>query len=247
MTVVAEATGIHQWFSVCDGELLSKTNIATIVEYADTENNTIENEDVANVTITRTIKEGFNTVCLPFDLTANQVVTAFGTGTEVYAFSENGEENAEYFTINFNKVLEGTISANVPVLIKATQASSAQTFNGVQVVAPTEGAIVPGTNANFIGVFGPLTIGEGHFFVGNGAIYKSAGTTNIKAFRAYVHLVNPDVTSEVKMFVDGLETAISEINDDASVNGTIYNIAGQRVNKAQKGIYIVNGKKVLVK
>lgn len=247
MTVVAEATGIHQWFSVCDGELLSKTNIATIVEYADTEDNTIENEDVANVTITRTIKEGFNTVCLPFDLTAGQVQSTFGTGTEVYAFSENGEENAEYFTINFNKVVEGTISANVPVLVKATQASLEQTFNGVQVVAPTEGAIVPGTNANFIGVFGPLTIGEGHFFVGNGAIYKSAGTTKIKAFRAYVHLVNPDVTSEVKMFVDGLETAISEINDDASVNGTIYNIAGQRVNKAQKGIYIVNGKKVLVK
>ena len=49
------------------------------------------------------------------------------------------------------------------------------------------------------------------------------------------------------MFVDGIETAISEINGAAAENGAIYNLAGQRVNKAQKGVFIVNGKKVIVK
>ena len=243
MTVVAEGKGQYQWFSVCDGELLSKTNIATAVAYDETENNTIEDVDVANVTISRNIKDDFNTVVLPFDLTANQVQTIFGTGTEVYAFSENGSEDAEDITINFNKVVAGTISANVPVLVKATLASSEQVFEGVQVVAPTEDVKVPGTNASFVGVYAPTTIGKGHFFVGNSAIYKSSGSTNINAFRAYFELKNPN-TSSVKMFIDGLATRISEINGTVE-NGAIYNLAGQRVNNAQKGIFIVNGKKVV--
>lgn len=244
MTFYAEATTQYQWMSIADGELLSTTKLAQDVAFNEDNDNTIENTIIADVTMTRTIKEGYNTVVVPFTLTANQVAAAFGTGTEVYAFSENGEENAEYITINFSKG-DGSISANVPVLVKATAASSSQVFEGVQVVAPAEGAIVEGTNANFVGVFGPTTIGEGHFFVGNGAIYKSAGSTNIKAFRAYILLANPNTTPEVKMFIDGVATRISDINGMGAENGTIYNIAGQRVNNAQKGIFIVNGKKVV--
>ena len=250
MTVVAEANGTHQWFSVCDGELLSKDNIATAVAYNETAENTIEDVEVANVTMTRTIKADFNTVVLPFDLTASQVQTVFGTGTEVYAFSENGAENADEISINFNKVVAGTITANVPVLVKATQASTEQEFKGVQVVAPTEGAIVQGTNASFVGVFGPTTIGEGHFFIGNGALYKSAGSTNINAFRAYIRLKNPNVSpKEIKMFVDGEEvaTGIEGVQGVQEVQGAIYNLAGQRISKMQKGINIVNGKKIAIK
>ena len=244
MTFYAEASSQYQWMSIADGELLSAENIADAVAYDESEDNTIEDVDVANVTITRTIKADYNTVVLPFDLTSNQVEAAFGTGTEVFAFSETGEENAEDITINFNKVVAGTISANVPVLVKATVASTEQEFNGVQVVAPTEGAIVEGTNASFIGVFGPTTIDKGHFFVGNGAIYKSAGSTSINAFRAYIRLANPNTSAEVKLFIDGLATRLSEING-AAENGAVYNLAGQRVNKAQKGIFIQNGKKVV--
>jgi flagellin-like hook-associated protein FlgL len=178
-------------------------------------------------------------------LTANQVQNVFGTGTEVYAFSENGTENAEEISINFNKG-DGTISANVPVLVKATQASTEQVFQGVQVVAPTADVKVAGTNASFVGVYGPETIGEGHFFIGNGALYKSPGTTSIKAFRAYIQLKNPNVTpASIKLFIDDIETAISEINGIEAENGTIYNLAGQRINKMQKGINIVNGKKIM--
>ena len=248
MTFYAEASTQYQWMSIADGELLSAENIATAVAYNEaSDDNNIEDVDVANVTITRSIKEGFNTVVLPFDLTASQVTSAFGNGAEVYAFSENSD-NANDITINFNKVNAGTISANVPVLVKATAASTEQVFNGVQVVAPTQGAAVQGTNANFIGVFGPTTVAAGDYFIGNGAVYKSTGATNIKAFRAYIDVDNT-VAGEVKLFIDGITTGISEINGAAASEeqGAIYTLAGQRVQKAQKGLYIVNGKKVLVK
>ena len=190
------------------------------------------------------MKEGFNTVVLPFDLTSNQVEAAFGTGTEVYAFSDEGTD-PNFVTVNFNKVIAGTITANVPVLVKATAASTFQVFEGVQVVAPTADVKVTGTNVDFVGVYAPATVAADNFFVGNGALYKSAGATNIKAFRAYIDA--KETGSEVKMFIDGLETSISEIMGEKAESGAIYNLAGQRVQKAQKGIYVINGKKVLVK
>ena len=243
MTVVAEAQGARQWFSVCDGELLSMNDIATAVAYDEATANTIEDVDVANVTMTRNIKADFNTVVLPFDLTANQVQTVFGSGTEVYVFSESST-NPNDVTINFNKVIAGTITANVPVLVKATQASTEQVFTGVQVVAPaTEEVKVEGTNFDFVGTYAPMTVAEGDYFIGNGALYKSAGNTSLKAFRAYI---KAKTEASVKMFINGeeFETSISEINGVAE-NGVIYNLAGQRISKMQKGINIVNGKKVL--
>ena len=244
MTVVAEAKGQYQWFSVCDGELLSMTNIATAVVYDEAEENTIEDVDVANVTMTRTVKEGFNTVVLPFDLTASQVASAFGIGTEVYAFSENSSD-ANNVTINFNRVVAGTISANVPVLVKATQASTSQVFEGVQVVAPTTDVQVAGNIVIFKGIYAPITVAEGDYFVGNDALCESAGTTNLKAFRAYIDAQD---AADIRMFIDGEEiaTGIDSLTPALSEGkGVIYNVAGQRISKVQKGINIVNGKKVL--
>ena len=72
--------------------------------------------------------------------------------------------------------------------------------------------------------------------------YQATGT--IAAGKAYYQS-----TSGVKAFYfgNGDATGISDVNVDANLNenGAIYNIAGQRLNKVQKGINIINGKKVL--
>jgi hypothetical protein len=63
------------------------------------------------------------------------------------------------------------------------------------------------------------------------------------AHKAYLALPR----TEVKGFAFGLEddaTGIQTIENEAE-NGAIYNLAGQRINKMQKGINIVNGKKIL--
>ena len=41
------------------------------------------------------------------------------------------------------------------------------------------------------------------------------------------------------------QTAISTVKSNNKLNGTIYNMNGQKMNKAQKGLYIINGKKVI--
>ena len=58
------------------------------------------------------------------------------------------------------------------------------------------------------------------------------------------------VESPVKAFFfdgDDEATAIEELFGGEAQDGTIYNLAGQRISKMQKGINIVNGKKVMVK
>lgn len=77
---------------------------------------------------------------------------------------------------------------------------------------------------------------------GKDICFYLAESGQIAAGKAYLEL-----DSEVKAFYfnfDGNATGITNV-EKAIEDGLIYNIAGQRVNKAQKGINIVNGKKVL--
>jgi hypothetical protein len=64
----------------------------------------------------------------------------------------------------------------------------------------------------------------------------------VPALRAYLNAP----ASGVKFFTFGDEaTGINELNLDLDHNETIYNLAGQKVSKAKKGVYISNRRKVL--
>lgn len=243
MTFYAEATSQFQWMSIADGELLSKTKLAEDVIYDEGATNIIENKLIADVTIDRNIKADFNTIVLPFELTANQVAVAFGDGTEVYNYSENSEDPM-HVTINFNKG-DGSIKANTPVLIKATTASKSQTFNGVQVVAATE-AKVEGTHFDFVGTYEPSSVPEGDYFIGSGAIYQSEGATSINAFRAYIKAKTANARI-ISFAIDDKATDIEGIEIEGAKNGKIYNLNGQEVKNPQKGVYIQNGKIFIIK
>lgn len=211
------------------------------VAYSDNISNSIVDADMANVTITRDIKVGFNTVVLPFDATAEQVEAAFGASTKVYTFS-----NSDASTVSFNEG-DGSITANVPVLINATVASSSQEFNFVKIVSAAS-AKVDGSDFDFVGSYAPVApITAGDYFIGNGAIYKSSGGTNMNAFRAYIKAKDPGAHI-ANFFINGVETtAIETLEITGKTNGKIYNLNGQEVKSAQKGIYIQNGKKFVIK
>ncbi|MBQ9294283.1 MAG: hypothetical protein IJ219_05065 [Bacteroidaceae bacterium] len=73
--------------------------------------------------------------------------------------------------------------------------------------------------------------------------YKVNAGTQIPAYKAYLQ-----TTSGIKAFYgfdDDDATAIDEIVNGKSLNGKCYNLAGQRISKMQRGINIVDGKKIL--
>ena len=49
------------------------------------------------------------------------------------------------------------------------------------------------------------------------------------------------------MTIENATTGIADVKANVEANGVIYNLAGQRMAKLQKGLNIVNGKKLLVK
>ncbi|MBR5395879.1 MAG: hypothetical protein IK144_12485 [Bacteroidaceae bacterium] len=75
--------------------------------------------------------------------------------------------------------------------------------------------------------------------------FFKATTGTIQAGKAYL-----ESAAGVKGFIFAEDEAIGEATGIANVektveNGAIYNLAGQRINKMQKGINIINGKKIL--
>lgn len=79
----------------------------------------------------------------------------------------------------------------------------------------------------------------------NASIVKAKGT-KISPFRAYFTGI-PEGASAKLNFIDGEATGINGVNAEAAADGAIYNLAGQKVSAAYKGIVIKNGKKYLVK
>ena len=70
------------------------------------------------------------------------------------------------------------------------------------------------------------------------------GKFTVKAGTAY--LAVPNAVSVKGFLLDGTPTAIEGVEAENNTD-VIYNLSGQRVQKAQRGLYIVNGKKLMVK
>ena len=225
-------------------------NVKTF-EYNENEANNIEAWENSDITLNRTlVADKWNTLCVPFAISEEEIKTNFGEGTLVEKLAAvNGN------TVNFADAT--SIEPGVPYLIKPTVAGTTYTFNGKDVIADapkTEG----NADVTFQGIYSPTDI------TNNGTV-KAAGVTadgkvlfvnagsQTKAFRCFFTISdNASITpAMLKVSIKGVETAINSIVMDNSnaTDNAIYNLQGQRVNgnSLTKGIYIKNGKKFAVK
>lgn len=205
-------------------------------------------EGAGDVTLTRTIaKDKWNTIWLPFSLTNEELKAAFGADVEVATFSEiaNAEIDGQS-TISFNTMETPAISPNVPVLLKTSTSGSEYEFEGRTLVAGTPK--VEGTNFDFVGTTAAsFTIAEDDYFIKDDQLYQSTGISTIKGTRAYLK-GKTDGARIMHFFIDGGETTgIQNVQTGTITLGKVYNLNGQEVKKAQKGVFIQNGKKIVLK
>lgn len=193
--------------------------------------------EYANVTLERGFNKGWNAVCLPF-------ATPAFNDAEIAEF-DSEEANGDAVTLKFKKV--DAFEANKPYLVYFPAAvASGKMFEGVA-VAPAE-VKAEGTAFDFMGTYTVQNIDAGDYVVSGGELKKASATISLKPTRTYF---TPKTTSNARIAgftIDGnVVTGISTIfTDEANTTKGIYNLQGQKVNgKAQKGIYIVNGKKVI--
>ena len=171
----------------------------------------------------------YGTFCAPYDVTIPSGVTA----SKVTAVDANG-----LLTLTD---LSTTIPANTPVVLFAESGLETVEFFGVaEAGTPKEGLLT--------GVYEDTKITSGYVLQNldnKVAFYLVDSEITVPANRCYLDLDN-NVSGSVKAlaFPDGTLTSISEIQA-ADEKAVIYDLSGRRVSKATKGIYIINGKKVI--
>ena len=171
---------------------------------------------------------GYSTLWVPFAVTIPSGVTAY-----------TGSISGDY--LHLNEVTGTTLPANTAVVLAG--AANTYTFNITDDVTDIAGNALLGSKGNVTGgssVYA-LTKPEGEEV----GFYPVDGSVTIPACKAYL-----TVPSEVKGFTFVFDDDATGINEELRMKNeesSIYNLAGQRIRKMQKGINIVNGKKIMVK
>lgn len=213
--------------------------------------NTFNAQNDVDVQLKRTLSpEYWNTFCVPFTISADVIKEKFGEGTQVCTFgSMNGN------VMNFAH--STTIEAGKPYIVKPTKEVVDPTFTGVNIEAVAAKQV--GANGYFMqGIYSvktDLTTDGTNLFLGDGnKFYKPSGTTTakMKGMRAYFIVPQGTNFAALRANIDGATTAIDELTTvvEQPTDNRIYNLQGQFVGTSFEGlhgVYVQNGKKVLVK
>ena len=206
-------------------------------------------------------------VVLPFSVSQKQMKSVFGDGVKVLHYSDVTGTDLNLFEHFYQMIVGGT-----PVLMKPAKDVTNPKFNNVTLTSKT---VVDIENTGFkcTGSWNNVNFPEYSYFIDaktnsfylydptkveTGTVKPHAG-----AFRAWIisTSTNPAAAAQLTMHINGIEeqgetTAIWNAisgNDDAEVaTKGIYSLSGQKMNATDtrslpKGIYIVNGKKFIVK
>lgn len=209
-------------------------------------------KDAAVVYMDNIYTTGFNAVAFPIDITAEEVDELFGENSVVLEF-KNDEIDGNTVTVHFSEVQ--TMKAGTPYIVYVPIETTAATMYKSKAVAEELDEVI-GTNVTFKGAAEPTAVTDGIFRVSGDMYqdirrtYRAAGADAVvKPFEAYFTTTNPNVTNVLFDVVGGVSTGIEDVTTDSlEEDDVIYNLQGIRVITPEQGkIYIVNGKKVVVK
>ena len=245
-----ETKATYNYISVVtnDYKAATVTSSNTLDEVAVNSFNAQNNVDVQ---LKRTLSpEHWNSFCVPFAISADVIAEKLGAGTLVYTFgSMNGN------VMNFAP--STTIEAGKPYIVKPTKEVVDPSFTGVNIEATAAKKV--GADGYFMqGIYSAktdLTTDGTNLFLGDGnKFYKPAGTTTarMKGLRAFFIVPQGTNLAALRANIDGATTAIDELTTvvEQLADNRIYNLQGQFVGTSFEGlhgVYVQNGKKVLVK
>ena len=184
-----------------------------------------------SVELTRNVQAGINSFCLPFSVTATEV------GAAKIAKWKKG--------VTFET--QDIIEANIPFITTGATAATKLNFGEKTVVTtPTT------SDGKFVGIYAPKYT-EGKYGINSaGKIQAGNSTTKCNAFHAWLTEI-PAAAREIT--IDGDATGINSIENGKQKNDDVwYDLQGRRIGQwsmvngqLKSGIYIINGKKVVVK
>ena len=222
----------------------------SLVEIDETSTVAPEAVDKAYVTVERHIYAGeWSTLCLPFAMSAEQVKTAFGEDVELGDFA-GCEVNGDHISVKFDRVT--SIDANHPYIIKLSSTVFKFTVEDVA-ISPAPAEVKKngsgGKYNSFIGNYeNGLTLADGTLFLITNCFCFSKGYTKMKGLRGYFKFDAAGInSSSARIDIQYDEaTGVSDTKRETTADRRYYNLSGQRVDTPAKGIYVRNGKKVII-
>jgi len=216
----------------------------------------------------RTFSTGkWYTLCLPFDVDLNAAGCPLA-GADARGLDEdntNTRIEGKTLKLEFTPAEGGILEAGTPYIIRWESGANIDNpvFTDVTIKPLLEDwqcSLGEGMSVYFKGTYAFTTytaVDKSKLFISNNTFYYVGVNTTIGAQRGYFQLngfsYDPSSTSAggVKEFGITFDeedpTGIEDVNVNLDENESIYNVAGQRLGKMQKGINIVNGKKIFVK
>lgn len=250
--------GTTNWVS---GE--SFTTLPLIELANDDSNNEMKNSDIivkydgetVDVTLagrTLFMDGSWNTLCLPFDVTLEGSPLEGATAKTLTDATVDGNAVNLIFGSEVDE-----LEAGVPYIILWNEGENIvdPTFKNVTIANVTNPCEFASGEVKFIGYYDAFDIttpanDDIYYMKANNTLAHTGKPRTLKAFRAYFQF-GENVMQNARTFVldfgDGSQaTSISSLPADM-LEGDWYTVSGMKVETLKKGIYISNGKKVVVK
>lgn len=191
----------------------------------------------------RSLRKGYNSACVPFDVS----VTDFESARLLAYSSFNETENNVYFTNQSN------VSGGLGVIIQTDYAQEWQkTFTNTQICGtPSMGTAFKGvfiatneyqSQPNYSTAYYSVRAEDGKFGYLINYLFPLRASFTLSGDKS----INQDSrTLNLVVLDEGSTTAVQNLDSDTQTSATIYTLSGQRVRTADKGLYIINGKKII--
>lgn len=207
--------------------------------------------ETVDLMLIRTFRGGiWNTICLPFRSTystwshLNNIIEGLTEDIDpmIRLFNSVSSSN----TLQFNDGQEN-ISGGTPYLLKIDRDLVNPIFRNVIITASTPQKVTH-DGYSLVGTFGPTdlkTDGTNVFLGTDNVLYKpAADSKTLKGIRAYFEIPS-GASARISMDDSDEATGIKTLKRD-NLN-KVYNLQGQQVSRTAKGLYIINGKKIILK
>lgn len=155
-------------------------------------------------------------------------------------------------SVTFTKQTSHALGANEPVILHNATGSSINIISDnakidLNLTANPGGAAVNETSVTQYGTFRAIDCNGSQYALQGGELKQFLAGAKIGAFRVYFTGLSTS-SPAIAIFNDGETTKIATINAEGEIlDAEVYNLNGRRIQNPTKGLYIVNGKKVVIK
>ena len=219
-------------------------------------------DDYETVRLRADLRSGWQTICLPFDLSHAQLEETFGEGTSVVRLNA-----ANGTMLNFLQV--PSLKAHRPYLLQPGTPGTEFLIHNVSVTAPEADDLTDEVgDVRFVGTYSPVTMGTGFYAVADARLQSVTDLTPVLPFHAYFDFSQSANAKAYINQLNGIVTGIGEVQSEklkVKNDAAVYDLQGRRVGTMKNeelrtkngsnapssvlspGLYIVGGKKILVR